>query len=192
MRELFSSKRVRYVSTETMMNEFVDAMRSKGMPGFKRRYREVDVLLVDDIQFLERTEQLQEEFFYTFNDLHGRGSQIVISSDRPPKSIATIEDRLRSRFEWGLITDIQPPEFETRLAILRKKAESEHLDGIPDAVLGVHRRERRRQRPRARRLTDPGRGVLEPAPRAAHRRRRQGGPLRPPAGDAARASSRRS
>ena len=136
VRELFSSKRVRYVSTETMMNEFVDAMRSKHMPGFKRRYREVDVLLVDDIQFLERTEQLQEEFFYTFNDLHGRGSQIVISSDRPPKSIATIEDRLRSRFEWGLITDIQPPEFETRLAILRKKAESEHLDGIPDAVLG--------------------------------------------------------
>ena len=135
MRELFSSKRIRYVSTETMMNEFVDAMRSKGMPAFKRRYREVDVLLVDDIQFLERTEQLQEEFFYTFNDLHGRGSQIVISSDRPPKSIATIEDRLRSRFEWGLITDIQPPEFETRLAILRKKAEAEHLDGIPDGVL---------------------------------------------------------
>jgi chromosomal replication initiator protein len=135
VRELFSSKRVRYVSTETMMNEFVEAMRAKSMPGFKRRYREVDVLLVDDIQFLERTEQLQEEFFYTFNDLHGRGSQIVISSDRPPKSIATIEDRLRSRFEWGLITDIQPPEFETRLAILRKKAESEHLDGIPDDVL---------------------------------------------------------
>jgi chromosomal replication initiator protein len=135
VRALFSSKRVRYVSTETMMNEFVEAMRSKAMQGFKRRYREVDVLLVDDIQFLERTEQLQEEFFYTFNDLHSRGSQIVISSDRPPKSIATIEDRLRSRFEWGLITDIQPPEFETRLAILRKKAEAEHLDGIPDAVL---------------------------------------------------------
>ena len=135
VRELFSSKRIRYVSTETMMNEFVDAMRSKGMPAFKRRYRDVDVLLVDDIQFLERTEQLQEEFFYTFNDLHGRGSQIVISSDRPPKSIATIEDRLRSRFEWGLITDIQPPEFETRLAILHKKAEAEHLDGIPDGVL---------------------------------------------------------
>ncbi len=135
VRALFSSKRIRYVSTETMMNEFVDAMRAKGMPGFKRRYREVDVLLVDDIQFLERTEQLQEEFFYTFNDLHGRGSQIVISSDRPPKSIATIEDRLRSRFEWGLITDIQPPEFETRLAILRKKADADHLEGIPDAVL---------------------------------------------------------
>ena len=135
VRHLFPSKRVRYVPTETMMNEFVDAMRAKEMPNFKKRYRDVDVLLVDDIQFLERTEQLQEEFFYTFNDLHSRGSQIVISSDRPPKSIATIEDRLRSRFEWGLITDIQPPEFETRLAILRKKADSERLDGIPAEVL---------------------------------------------------------
>ena len=135
VRELFSSKQVRYVSTETMMNDFVEAMRSKGMPTFKRRYREVDVLLVDDIQFLERTEQLQEEFFHTFNDLHGRGSQIVISSDRPPKLMATLEDRLRSRFEWGLITDVQPPEFESRLAILRKKAESLDLAGIPDEVL---------------------------------------------------------
>jgi chromosomal replication initiator protein len=135
VRELFSSKRVRYVSTETMMNDFVESMRSKGMSTFKRRYRDVDVLLVDDIQFLERTEQLQEEFFHTFNDLHARGSQLIISSDRPPKSMATLEDRLRSRFEWGLITDIQPPEFETRLAILRKKAESERLDGIPDDVL---------------------------------------------------------
>jgi chromosomal replication initiator protein len=131
---LFTTKHVRYVSTETMMNEFVDAMRLKSMPAFKRRYREVDVLLVDDIQFLERTEQLQEEFFHTFNDLHARGSQIVISSDRPPKSIATIEDRLRSRFEWGLIVDIQPPELETRLAILRKKAQSEALTGIPNEV----------------------------------------------------------
>jgi chromosomal replication initiator protein len=132
---VFRGKSVRYVSTETMMNEFVDAMRTKSMPFFKRRYRDVDILLVDDIQFLERTEQLQEEFFYTFNDLHSRGSQIVISSDRPPKSIGKIEDRLRSRFEWGLITDIQPPEFETRLAILRKKAEAEDLEGIPDEVL---------------------------------------------------------
>ncbi len=135
VRQIFTTKRVRYVSTETMMNEFIDAMRVKTMPAFKRRYREVDVLLIDDIQFLERTEQLQEEFFHTFNDLHTRGSQIVISSDRPPKSIAKIEDRLRSRFEWGLITDIQPPEFETRLAILRKKADSEHLHGIPAEVL---------------------------------------------------------
>jgi chromosomal replication initiator protein len=128
-------KRVRYVSTEAFMNELVDAIRSKSMPAFKRRYRDLDVLLIDDIQFLERTQELQEEFFHTFNDLHQSGSQIVISSDRPPKSIATLEDRLRTRFEWGLITDIQPPEFETRLAILRKKAESEHLDGIPTEVL---------------------------------------------------------
>ena len=128
-------KRVRYVSTEAFMNEFVDAIRAKSMPAFKRRYRDLDVLLIDDIQFLERTQELQEEFFHTFNDLHQSGSQIVISSDRPPKSIATLEDRLRTRFEWGLITDIQPPEFETRLAILRKKAESEHLDGIPTEVL---------------------------------------------------------
>ena len=135
VRQLFTTKRIRYVSTETMMNEFIDSMRVKTMPAFKRRYREVDVLLIDDIQFLERTEQLQEEFFHTFNDLHTRGSQIVISSDRPPKSIAKIEDRLRSRFEWGLITDIQPPEFETRLAILRKKADSEQLQGIPAEVL---------------------------------------------------------
>ncbi len=127
-------KRVRYVSTEAFMNEFVDAIRSKSMPAFKRRYRDLDVLLIDDIQFLERTQELQEEFFHTFNDLHQGGSQIVISSDRPPKSIATLEDRLRTRFEWGLITDVQPPEFETRLAILRKKAEAEHLDGIPTEV----------------------------------------------------------
>jgi chromosomal replication initiator protein len=135
VRTVFRNKRVRYVSTESFMNEFVDAIRAKAMPGFKRRYRDLDVLLIDDIQFLERTQELQEEFFHTFNDLHQSGSQIVISSDRPPKSIATLEDRLRTRFEWGLITDIQPPEFETRLAILRKKAESEQLDGIPTEVL---------------------------------------------------------
>jgi chromosomal replication initiator protein len=105
------------------------------MPSFKRRYRDLDVLLIDDIQFLERTQELQEEFFHTFNQLHSEGGQIVISSDRAPKSIASLEDRLRTRFEWGLITDVQPPEFETRLAILRKKAESEHLGGIPPEVL---------------------------------------------------------
>jgi chromosomal replication initiator protein len=135
VRTVFRNKRVRYVSTEAFMNEFVDAIRAKAMPTFKRRYRDLDVLLIDDIQFLERTQELQEEFFHTFNQLHGEGGQIVISSDRPPKSIASLEDRLRTRFEWGLITDVQPPEFETRLAILRKKAESEHLGGIPPEVL---------------------------------------------------------
>jgi chromosomal replication initiator protein len=132
---MFRNKRVRYVSTESFMNEFVDAIRAKAMPSFKRRYRDLDVLMIDDIQFLERTQELQEEFFHTFNQLHGEGGQIVISSDRAPKSIASLEDRLRTRFEWGLITDVQPPEFETRLAILRKKAEAEHLGGIPPEVL---------------------------------------------------------
>ena len=137
VRSLYSKKRVRYVSTESFMNDFVEAIRERTrMPVFKRRYRDLDVLLIDDIQFLERTQELQEEFFHTFNQLHNEGGQIVISSDRSPKSLATLEDRLRTRFEWGLITDVQPPEFETRLAILRKKAEAEHLGGIPDEVLG--------------------------------------------------------
>jgi chromosomal replication initiator protein len=135
VKTMFPTKRVRYVSTETFMNEFIDAIRSKTMPAFKRRYRDLNVLLIDDIQFLERTQELQEEFFHTFNQLHHDGGQMVISSDRSPKSMDTLEDRLRSRFEWGLSTDIQPPEFETRLAILRKKAEAEHFDGIPDDVL---------------------------------------------------------
>jgi chromosomal replication initiator protein len=136
VKAMFPRKRVRYVSTESFMNDFVEAIRERTrMPVFKRRYRDLDVLLIDDIQFLERTQELQEEFFHTFNQIHNEGGQIVISSDRSPKSIATLEDRLRSRFEWGLITDVQPPEFETRLAILRKKAEAEHLGGIPDEVL---------------------------------------------------------
>jgi chromosomal replication initiator protein len=135
VRTVFRNKRVRYVSTESFMNEFVDAIRAKAMPSFKRRYRDLDVLLIDDIQFLERTQELQEEFFHTFNQLHSEGGQIVISSDRAPKSIASLEDRLRTRFEWGLITDVQPPEFETRLAILRMKAESERLENLPDDVL---------------------------------------------------------
>ncbi len=135
VKAMFPTKRVRYVSTETFMNEFIDSIRMKTMPVFKRRYRDLDMLLMDDIQFLERTQELQEEFFHTFNQLHGDGGQIVISSDRAPKSMDTLEDRLRSRFEWGLSTDIQPPEFETRFAILRKKAEAEHFDNIPDDVL---------------------------------------------------------
>jgi chromosomal replication initiator protein len=132
--ENFPSRRVRYVSTETFMNDFVEAIRNSNQGTFKRRYRDCDVLLVDDIQFMEGKEGLQEEFFHTFNSLYEGSKQIVLSSDRHPRSIATLEDRLRSRFEWGLTTDVQPPELETRLAILRKKAESERTP-IPDEVL---------------------------------------------------------
>lgn len=132
--ENFPALRVRYVSTETYMNEFVDAIRKNTAASFKRRYRECDVLLIDDIQFMETRQGLQEEFFHNFNSLHGASKQIVITSDRPPKSIATLEERLQSRFLWGLITDIQPPDIETRLAILRKKAEGEPSP-VPDQVL---------------------------------------------------------
>ncbi|MHB1717641.1 MAG: chromosomal replication initiator protein DnaA [Acidimicrobiales bacterium] len=131
---IFPELRVRYVSTETFLNEFVDAIRTNTTTGFKRRYRECDVLLIDDVQFMEGKESLQEEFFYTFNSLHGAAKQIVLTSDRPPKSIATLEDRLRSRFLSGLITEVQPPELETRLAILRFKAERERVR-VPDDVL---------------------------------------------------------
>jgi chromosomal replication initiator protein len=134
VRENFPTRHVRYVSTETFMNEFVDAIRTNTTTSFKRRYRECDVLLVDDIQFMENKEGLQEEFFHTFNSLYGASKQIVITSDRPPRSIATLEDRLRSRFLSGLVTDVQPPELETRLAILREKAEGEQAS-MPDEVL---------------------------------------------------------
>jgi chromosomal replication initiator protein len=130
----FPGMRIRYVSTETFMNDFVDAIRNNSQMIFKRRYRDCDVLLVDDIQFMEGKEGLQEEFFHTFNSLYEGSKQIVLSSDRHPRSIATLEDRLRSRFEWGLTTDVQPPELETRLAILRKKADGERIP-IPGEVL---------------------------------------------------------
>ncbi len=134
--ENFPNRRVRYLSTETFMNDFVEAIRNSSQGTFKRRYRDCDVLLVDDIQFMEGKEGLQEEFFHTFNTLYEGSKQIVLSSDRHPRSIATLEDRLRSRFEWGLTTDVQPPELETRLAILRKKAGMERTP-IPDEVLDL-------------------------------------------------------
>ncbi|MFP5326812.1 MAG: chromosomal replication initiator protein DnaA, partial [Acidimicrobiia bacterium] len=134
VREHHPDKHVRYVSTESFMNDFIDAIRTNTTPAFKRRYRAVDVLLVDDIQFLENNEGTQEEFFHTFNSIYGAGGQIVISSDRHAKAIATLEDRLRTRFLAGLITDVQPPDLETRLAILRKKAEGDRAN-VPDDVL---------------------------------------------------------
>ena len=121
--ELRPAAVVRYVSSENFFNEFIDGIRKKRMDEFKARYRTTDVLLLDDVQFFERKEQILEEFFHTFNDLYEAGKQMVISSDRHPKHLATLEDRLRSRFEWGLLTDIQPPDVETRIAILRKNAE---------------------------------------------------------------------
>jgi len=132
--ENYPTYRVRYVSTESFLNQYVDAIRTNLMADFKKRYRDVDVLLIDDIQFIEGKEGLQEELFHTFNSLYQANRQIVLSSDRPPDAISTLEDRLRSRFKMGLTTEINPPELETRLAILRKKAESEPIAPPPDVL----------------------------------------------------------
>jgi chromosomal replication initiator protein len=123
---------VRYITSETFMNDFINSLRDKRIEGFKQRYRTYDLLLVDDIQFFEHKERIQEEFFHTFNSIYEAGGQIVISSDRPPREISTLEERLRSRFEWGLITDIQPPDLETRIAILRKKVKTDGIH-VPDS-----------------------------------------------------------
>jgi chromosomal replication initiator protein len=126
---------VRYVTSETFMNDFINSLRDKRIEGFKQRYRTYDLLLVDDVQFFEHKERIQEEFFHTFNSLYEAGSQIIMSSDRPPRDIATLEERLRSRFEWGLITDIQPPDLETRIAILRKKVKTDGINVHDPQVL---------------------------------------------------------
>ena len=134
VRENYPTYRVRYVTSEAFLNEFIDAVRNKTNDAFKRRYRDIDVLLIDDIQFIEGKTETQEEFFHTFNHLHQANRQIVLSSDRSPDAIGTLEDRLRSRFKMGLITDVQPPDLETRLAILRNKAERE-ATWVPPEVL---------------------------------------------------------
>ncbi|MFH8490045.1 chromosomal replication initiator protein DnaA [Streptomyces longisporoflavus] len=133
-RSLYPGTRVRYVSSEEFTNEFINSIRDGKGDTFRKRYREMDILLVDDIQFLASKESTQEEFFHTFNTLHNANKQIVLSSDRPPKQLVTLEDRLRNRFEWGLITDVQPPELETRIAILRKKAVQEQLNAPPEVL----------------------------------------------------------
>jgi chromosomal replication initiator protein len=134
VRNLWTGAKIRYVSSEAFTNDVINAIKDANTAALQRRYRDVDVLLVDDIQFLEGKQQTQEEFFHTFNTLHNANKQIVISSDRPPKRLTQLEDRLRNRFEWGLLTDVQPPDLETRIAILRKKAAADRLSAPADVL----------------------------------------------------------
>ena len=134
IRSYYDRVRVKYVSTEELTNDFINSISENRTAEFRRAYRDVDVLLVDDIQFLDGKIQTQEEFFHTFNTLHTAEKQIVLTADRPPRSLAALEPRLRSRFEWGLMTDIQPPSLETRIAILRKKAAAEGLNVAPEVL----------------------------------------------------------
>jgi len=131
---LYKGIRVRYVSSEEFTNDFINAIANNRAPEFQARYREIDILLIDDIQFLQGKDSTQEAFFHTFNTLHDHNKQVVVTSDLPPKQLTGFEDRMRSRFEWGLITDVQAPDLETRIAILRKKAASEHIDINEDVV----------------------------------------------------------
>ena len=136
IQEVHSKQKVLYISSETFMNEYIDSIITRTTAfDFRSKYRTVDVLLIDDIQFLQRKEGTQEEFFHTFNELHQNSNHIVMTSDRPPKNLETVEERLRSRFEWGMVADISPPQFETRIAILRQKCEDQSLENVPDSVL---------------------------------------------------------
>ena len=136
IQKIHSKQKVLYISSETFMNEYIDSIIARTTAfDFRSKYRTVDVLLIDDIQFLQRKEGTQEEFFHTFNELHQNSNHIVMTSDRPPKNLETVEERLRSRFEWGMVADISPPQFETRIAILRQKCEDQNLESVPDSVL---------------------------------------------------------
>ena len=175
---LYPAVRVRYVNSEEFTNDFINSIRDDKASAFQRRYRDVDVLLIDDIQFLQGKVQTQEEFFHTFNTLHNANKQVVITSDLPPKQLAGFEERMRSRFEWGLITDVQPPDLETRIAILRKKAIGERLQA-PRRRARVHREQDLDEHPRARGRADPRHRVREPQPPAGRpvaRRDRPQGP----------------
>ena len=176
--EHYPSFTVRYVSTEHFLNQYVDAIRTGEMPGFKRRYREVDVLLLDDIQFVEGKEGLQEELFHTFNTLHQANRQIVLSSDRPPDAISTLEDRLRSRFRMGLITEINPPELRDPPRHPPQEVRGRAGAG-PRRRPRVHRHGHHQQHPRARGRPHPGVGLRQPHRRDPHARAGRAGARRP-------------